>query len=70
VSGYQLDMKVWRSSAPFAKGGYSNIGRIAFGVARLAFDRRERRLTHGRNVLATRLPRPRGTSAGPRRSRG
>ena len=56
VAGYQLDMKTWRQSAPFAKGGYSNIGRIAFGVARLRFDRKARRLTHGPNVLATRLP--------------
>ncbi len=56
VAGYQLDMKVWRFSSPFWKGGYSNIGRIAFGVARLAFDRKARRLTHGPNVLATTLP--------------
>ena len=56
VAGYQLDMKRWSQSSPFAKGGYSNIGRIAFGVARLRFDRTARRLTHGPNVLATRLP--------------
>ena len=56
VAGYQLDMKDWRYSSPFWKGGNSNIGRIAFGVARLSFDRRARRLTHGPNVLATRLP--------------
>ena len=56
VAGYQLDMKAWRYSSPFWKGGNSNIGRIAFGVARLSFDRRARRLTHGPNVLATRLP--------------
>ena len=56
VAGYQLDMKVWRSSSPFWKGSYSNIGRIAFGVARLSFDRRARRLTRGPNVLATTLP--------------
>jgi hypothetical protein len=57
VAGYQLDMKVWQYSSPFAKGGSSNIGRIAFGVARLTFDRHARRLTHGPNVLATTLPR-------------
>jgi hypothetical protein len=57
VAGYQLDMRVWQFSHPFRKGGYSNIGRIAFGVARLSFDRRARRLTHGPNVLATTLPR-------------
>jgi hypothetical protein len=56
VAGYQLDMKVWQSSCPFCKGGYSNIGRIAFGVARLSFDRHARRLTHGPNALATKLP--------------
>ena len=56
VAGYQLDMKHWHVTAPFAKGGYSNIGRIAFGVARLRFDKKARRLTHGPNVLATRLP--------------
>jgi len=56
VAGYQLDMKVWRLSSPFSKGGSSNIGRIAFGVARLSFDRHLRRLTHGTNVLATSLP--------------
>ncbi len=56
VAGYQLDMKVWRLSAPFYKGGYSNIGRISFGVARLTFDRRARRLTHGPNVRAATLP--------------
>jgi hypothetical protein len=57
VAGYQLDMKTWLYSSPFWKGGYSNIGRIAFGVARLRFDRQARRLTHGRNHLATTLPR-------------
>ncbi len=56
VAGYQLDMKHWQVSAPFAKGGNANIGRIAFGVARLRFDRVARRLTHGPNVLATTLP--------------
>ncbi|OGO56604.1 MAG: hypothetical protein A2V85_02145 [Chloroflexi bacterium RBG_16_72_14] len=56
VAGYQLDMKVWRYSAPFSKGGYSNIGRIAFGVTRLSFDRTARRLTRGPTVLATKLP--------------
>ena len=56
VAGYQLDLKHWHVSAPFAKGGNANIGRIAFGVARLRFDRVARRLTHGPNVLATRLP--------------
>ena len=56
VAGYQLDMKRWLYSSPFNKGGASNIGRIAFGVSRLAFDRRARRLTHGPNVLATTLP--------------
>ena len=56
VAGYQLDMKHWHVTAPFAKGGYSNVGRIAFGVARLRFNRKARRLTHGPNVLATRLP--------------
>jgi hypothetical protein len=57
VAGYQLDLKVWRFSSPFSKGGPSNIGRIAFGVSRLHFDRRARRLTHGPAVLATTLPR-------------
>ena len=56
VAGYQLDMRVWRSSQPFSKGGTANVGRIAFGVARLAFDRHSRRLAHGPNVLATTLP--------------
>ena len=56
VAGYQLDMKHWQVSAPFAKGGNANVGRIAFGVARLRFDRVARRLTHGPNVLATTLP--------------
>jgi hypothetical protein len=56
VAGYQLDMKAWRFSSPFYKGGYSNIGRIAFGVTRLLFDREARRLTRGPNVVATTLP--------------
>ena len=67
VAGYQLDMKHWRVSAPFAKGGNSNIGRIAFGVARLRFDRKARRLTHGpQRRWRRRCPRRRGTSAGRR----
>ena len=56
VAGYQLDMKSWRYSAPFYKGGYSNIGRIAFGITRLSFDRTTRSLKRGPNVLATVLP--------------
>ncbi|HEY4752033.1 MAG TPA: sialidase family protein, partial [Candidatus Limnocylindrales bacterium] len=56
VEGYQLDMKVWRISSPFAKGGPANIGRIAYGVSRLSFDRRLRRLTHGPSIVATTLP--------------
>ena len=64
VAGYQLDMKVWRSSSPFVKGSSSNIGRIAFGVARLAFDRKTRVLTHGAKSWRRRCPRPPGTSAG------
>ena len=56
VASYQLDMKVWRFSAPFFKGPYSNTGRIAFGVARLAFDRHARVLTRGPTVRATTLP--------------
>ncbi|MEW6223156.1 MAG: sialidase family protein [Chloroflexota bacterium] len=56
VAGYQLDMKAWRYTAPFFKGGYSNIGRIAFGVTRLSFDREARRLSLGPTVLATKLP--------------
>lgn len=57
VSSYQLDMKVWRSAAPFSKGGSANIGRLAFGVARLFYDPVARTLTHGPNVLVTTLPR-------------
>ena len=56
VAGYQLDMKVWRYASPFYKGSYSNIGRIAFGVTRLSFNRHTRRLSRGSNVLAVRLP--------------
>ncbi|HLO35699.1 MAG TPA: sialidase family protein, partial [Candidatus Deferrimicrobium sp.] len=56
VAGYQLDMKVWLISSPFRKGGSANIGRIAFGVTRLRFDRALRRLSRGPNVLATTLP--------------
>ncbi len=56
VAGYQLNMKVWLISSPFRKGSYANIGRIAFGVARLRYDRAARRLTRGPNVLATVLP--------------
>lgn len=56
VAGYQLDMKTWLISSPFRKGGYSNIGRIAFGVSRLQFNRAARTLAHGPNVLATTLP--------------
>lgn len=56
VAGYQLDMKVWRFSSPFWKGGTSNIGRIAFGVSRLSFNRITRQLSHTANVLATTLP--------------
>jgi hypothetical protein len=55
VAGHQLDMKVWRIACPFCKGGYSNIGRIAFGVARLRFSSTGR-ITTGPNVLATALP--------------
>jgi len=56
VEGYQLDMRTWLFSSPFWKGGTGNVGRIAFGVARLHLDRAARRLTHGPNVLATKLP--------------
>jgi cell division septation protein DedD len=56
VAGYQLDMKRWSISCPFCKGGYSNVGRIAFGIARLHLDRGTGKLTHGANVLAARLP--------------
>ncbi len=56
VAGYQLDMRTWLYSHPFWKGGTANVGRIAFGVARLVFDRHARRLSHGTNVLATTLP--------------
>ena len=56
VEGYQLDLRTWRFSQPFWKGGTGNVGRIAFGVARLRFDRVRRRLAHGPNVLATTLP--------------
>jgi hypothetical protein len=56
VAGYQLDMRNWSISCPFCKGGYSNVGRIAFGVARLSLDRATGRLTHGANILATKLP--------------
>ena len=56
MAGYQLNMKTWLISAPFRKGGYANIGRIAFGVARITYDRAARRLTRGPNVLATTLP--------------
>ncbi len=57
VAGYQLDMRYWDVRHPFAKGGTRNTGRIAFGVARLKFDRRARKLAHGPNVVATLLPR-------------
>jgi hypothetical protein len=57
VAGYQLDMKVWRFTSPFWKGSRANIGRIAFGVTRLVFDRGTHRLRHGPTVLATALPR-------------
>ncbi len=57
VESYQLDLRVWDINHPFAKGGLSNIGRIAFGVARLRFDRAARTLRHGPNVLATTLKR-------------
>ena len=56
VAGYQLDMKVWRFDCPFCKGGSANVGRIAFGVARLRFSPSTGRITTGANVLATRLP--------------
>jgi hypothetical protein len=56
VAGYQLDMKDWRISCPFCKGGYGNIGRIAFSVTRLALDRTTGRLGRSTPVLATTLP--------------
>ena len=56
VAGYQLDMKRWNISCPFCKGGSSNIGRLAYGVARLRFSPTTGGITHGPNVLATRLP--------------
>lgn len=57
VGSYQVDLAVWRYASPFWKGSLSNIGRIAFGVARLTFDRAARRLRSGPNILATTLPR-------------
>ncbi len=53
-----LDMKVWRYSSPFWKGGNSNIGYGSPSAwpRRLVSTGRARRLTHGPNVLATRLP--------------
>ena len=56
VEGYQLDMRYWSVARPFAKGGATNIGRIAFGVVRVTFNRRTRRIAHGPNVLAATLP--------------
>ena len=57
VSGSQLDLRTWSASFPYQKGGISNIGRIAFGVARVVLDRRARTLSRGPNVLVTTLPR-------------
>jgi hypothetical protein len=56
VEGYQLDMRSWLFGHPFWKGGSGNVGRIAFGVARLQLNRTTRRLVHGPNVLVTTLP--------------
>ena len=56
VAGYQLDMKVWLASSPFRKGGSANIGRIGFGVARIVYNRANRTISRGANVLATTLP--------------
>jgi len=56
VAGYQLNMKVWYISSPFRKGSYSNIGRIAFGVARFKFNRATRTISRSANVIATTLP--------------
>ena len=39
VAGYQLDMKHWQHRPPVLQGRHANVGRIAFGVARLRFDR-------------------------------
>src|SRR3954452_14358873 len=49
-------MKNWSGSCPFCKGGYANVGRIAFSVTRLALNRSTGTLTHATPVLATRLP--------------
>jgi hypothetical protein len=49
-------MKHWSISRPFYKGGYGNVGRIAFGVARLHFSATTGKIVHGPTVLATRLP--------------
>jgi hypothetical protein len=42
VAFYEADMRVWRSSDPFASLGLSNVGRAGFAVAHLHYDRTSR----------------------------
>jgi hypothetical protein len=56
LSGYQVDLADWRHKEPFAKGSTANVGRLAFTVTRLTYDRRRGRLTRHPTVLARSQP--------------
>lgn len=56
VSGYQADLRAWDPAYPFAKGDVANIGRLAFTVTRVTFDRPAGLLVPGPTRVAARLP--------------
>jgi len=56
VSGYQADLRAWDPAYPFAKGDVGNIGRLAFTVTRVTFDRASGALVAGPTRVAARLP--------------
>jgi hypothetical protein len=56
VSGSQLDLRHWNVNDPFSDGGPGNVGRLAFAVTRVTWDRAHGVLRHARPSLALRLP--------------
>lgn len=56
VAFYQRDVKSWTKSNPFSHGGFSNVGRIGFSIARFTYRRSAGTFSLGRTVYAATLP--------------
>ena len=56
VAFYQRDLRTWNSKSPFSSGGWSNVGRIGFSVARFVYHRSTGTFSLGPTVMAARLP--------------